>query len=421
MHEVTLTIYDVETGDEERVHIDSRRFTIGRLPENDLMIDDTNFSRRHAIIETVDESITISDCGSQNGTFVNDRPVIGTVQLHDGDVLTFGGSKEITVEIGRESTPVTSYSNGVSVTQTRAKNPVQGAGKSTSVFGAAPPWLNAPVVAAAAAVLILLGAGLLLALNRAGISAPPKKASQSTSSEGSPAAATPDDVVKPDDAADSTVKPKDDVANDVTKPSNDSDELRIIDKHARAVMSSISDDSRPVLPSEVVSQINARVKKYSESSFLREELRTIRQRGLGQLTSAAKDNDIKPPLAVFAALAKMDRDGQRNDPLALAQALLPALRSLQRIFGTELANDSLLIVATLDQPPKGNFHPLQLAINKLANDTRESPAKIRTVWYLHDHQKLSSEAYELVLRFLAIGVIAQDPRHFKVDAEPLVF
>src|ERR1041384_8656600 len=104
--------------------------------------------------------------------------------------------------IGRESTPVTSYSNGVSVTQTRAKNPVQGAGKSTSVFGAAPPWLNAPVVAAAAAVLILLGAGLLLALNRAGISAPPKKASQSTSSEGSPAAATPDDVVKPDDAAD---------------------------------------------------------------------------------------------------------------------------------------------------------------------------------------------------------------------------
>src|SRR5215216_3375800 len=103
MQEVTLTIYDVETGEEERVNIDSRRFSIGRLPENDLSIEDTNLSRRHAMIESVDGSVIISDCGSRNGTFVNGKRVVGAVELHDGDVLTFGGSKEITIEISRES------------------------------------------------------------------------------------------------------------------------------------------------------------------------------------------------------------------------------------------------------------------------------------------------------------------------------
>jgi hypothetical protein len=263
-----------------------------------------------------------------------------------------------------------------------------------------------------------LGAGLLLALNRASGSAPPKKQPPSiVSTENSPATSDANDVVKPaDPVAESTVTPKDDVA-----VSNDSDELRMIDKHARAVMRSISDDPNPVLPSEVVSQISAKVKTYAGSSVLREELRAIKQNGSGPLAGAARENDIKLPLVIFAALAKMDRDRQRGDPIAVAQALLPSLRRLQIVFSTELANDTLLIVATLDQPPKGNFHPLQLAINKLANDTRESPAKIRTVWYLHEHQRLSSEAYDLVLRFLAIGVVAQDPRRFDVDAEPLTF
>jgi FHA domain len=418
MREVTLTIYDVETGEEERVSVDSRRFTIGRLPENDLALDDTNFSRRHAVIETLDESVTVSDCGSQNGTFVNGRPVVGAARLNDGDVLTFGGSKEITVEMGHQA------SGGLPlINQKPPKPPVQGAGKPSSAFVAAPAWLNAPVIAATAAVLILLGAGLLLALNRASGSAPSKKYPPSiVSIENSPATSNANDVVKPTEpAADSTVTPKDDLAVSDTKPNNDSDELRMIDKHARAVMSSISDDPNPVLPSEVVSQISSKVKTYAGSSVLREELRAIKQRGFGPLAGAAQDNDLKLPLVIFAALAKMDRDRQRGDPIAVAQALLPSLRSLQIVFSTELGNDALLIVATLDQPPKGKFHPLQLAINKLAKDTSESPARIRTVWYLHEHQRLSSEAYDLVLRFLAIGVVAQDPRHFDVDAEPLTF
>jgi hypothetical protein len=206
----------------------------------------------------------------------------------------------------------------------------------------------------------------------------------------------------------------------VTVPGN-SDELKLVEKNAHIVMSSISNDSSPFLPSDVVSQISERTKKYRGSTILRDYLRLMKQHGILELAEPAKNNDIKPALVVLAALAKMDRDGERGDPVAVAQAMLPTIKKLANIFSTELANDSLLVVATVDQPPTGNFHPLQLTITRLANDQHESVSRIRTVWYLNEHQKINPKAYDLVLRFLAIGVIAQDPRHFGIDAEPLSF
>ncbi len=68
--DVSLIIYDEQTGQAQRVSVGSSRFTIGRLPENDLCLDDTNLSRRHAIIESFDGLVHLSDCGSQNGTYV---------------------------------------------------------------------------------------------------------------------------------------------------------------------------------------------------------------------------------------------------------------------------------------------------------------------------------------------------------------
>jgi hypothetical protein len=46
---------------------------------------------------------------------------------------------------------------------------------------------------------------------------------------------------------------------------------------------------------------------------------------------------------------------------------------------------------------------------------------IRNVWFLHENQKLSPQAYDLVLRFLSIGAIAQNPRRYGIEAEPLIF
>lgn len=413
--EITLTIYDVENGREHRVDVDARRFSIGRSTDNELVIEDSNLSRRHAVIESFDGPAHISDCGSQNGTFVNGKPVVGAVELHDQDLITFGGSQEITVEMRQESgagagTDYAASPFGVPAPAHNSFPPVD--------IGAAPaaghPFpFNAQVIAGAAAILILLVAGLLLAFNQ-------KRTPSQLQTRNAPVVQAQD----PPATSDPEVPPPNDDESLTSINANvspDSAELRIIEKNIRIVMSSISNDSSPFVPSDVVSQVSEKVGRYRGSSVLRDEMRAMKQRGLPELAAAAKTSGIKLALVVFVSLAKMDRNDGRGDPVTVGESMLPTLSKLRIIFGTELANDSLLVIATSDHPPTGNFHPLQLTISKMAKAQRESVSKIRTVWYLHDQQKISGEEYELVLRFLAIGVIAQDPHHFGVDAEPLSF
>ncbi|WP_219419295.1 FHA domain-containing protein [Pseudonocardia nigra] len=53
-------------------HVRSGRLTIGRLPDNDVVLDDLLVSRRHARLErTADGGWELVDLGSGNGTFVN--------------------------------------------------------------------------------------------------------------------------------------------------------------------------------------------------------------------------------------------------------------------------------------------------------------------------------------------------------------
>lgn len=420
--EITLIIYNVETGREERIKVDARRFSIGRSTENELVIEDARLSRRHALIESFDGAAQISDCGSQNGTFVNGEPIVGAVELKDGDLITLGGPQEITVEVRQHSVAGTGtgYASSPSRIQAPGTNAFLPFDKGAAPAG--PPFpFNPQVIAGGAAILILLVAGLLLAFNRKPTPGPSQRPNAAiTQEQDSPAAQ--------DQGSSVTSTPELEPARDQEGPANidtnvnpDSAELKMIEKKILIVMSSVSNDSRPFVPSDVVRQVSEKITKYRGSSFLRDEMRVMKQRGIPQLAAAAKSNDLKPALLVLAALARMDRDGLRGDPVTTAEAILPTLAKLRIIFGTELANDSLLVIATCDQPPSGNFHPLQLTISKLANAQPESVSKIRTVWYLYDHQKINAQAYELVLRFLAIGVVAQDPQHFGVDAEPLSF
>src|SRR5215472_16571437 len=83
----------------EVVEVDTKRFSIGRSPENDLVLDDSSLSRRHAIIENLDGVFRLSDCGSSNGTLINGRPVGTLAELSDWDVLTFGGVGDIVVRL----------------------------------------------------------------------------------------------------------------------------------------------------------------------------------------------------------------------------------------------------------------------------------------------------------------------------------
>jgi pSer/pThr/pTyr-binding forkhead associated (FHA) protein len=100
--EVVLTYVD-EAGRAQSVAVAPARFTVGRGTDNDLAVGDSNLSRRHAIIERAGGSVLISDCGSRNGTAVNDHPVRGEVELTDGDSVTLGGSFQFTVKVNREA------------------------------------------------------------------------------------------------------------------------------------------------------------------------------------------------------------------------------------------------------------------------------------------------------------------------------
>jgi pSer/pThr/pTyr-binding forkhead associated (FHA) protein len=64
------------------------RLTIGRGSECDLVLDEPEMSRRHALIENAGDGVYLRDLGSSNGTFVNGVQVRDAV-LHPGDQIAF--------------------------------------------------------------------------------------------------------------------------------------------------------------------------------------------------------------------------------------------------------------------------------------------------------------------------------------------
>lgn len=73
----------------ERFVTEKRRVTVGRTPDNDIVLDNRGVSRRHSVIEFSDRQAVIIDNESLNGTFVNSRKISEEV-LKDNDVITIG-------------------------------------------------------------------------------------------------------------------------------------------------------------------------------------------------------------------------------------------------------------------------------------------------------------------------------------------
>ncbi|MGI9069661.1 MAG: FHA domain-containing protein [Pyrinomonadaceae bacterium] len=420
-----LTLTLPPTVGSREVEVDRKRFSIGRTPENDLVVDDSSLSRRHALIEEFDGVFHVSDCGSSNGTLINGGDVAGAVELHDWDVLTFGGVGNIVVRLQDDSqtnnSPAQSTPAGAgSPVYPQYATPASPHGPASAPVGVGgpPSWLSPPVIAISAAVVILLVAGLVLLLTGAGSQGvtkpsvakkrptpvesnePPLESGNTSTPIETPIASNTSEVVEP--------------INSSGGP--ESDELSYIEASGSKLLSSISRDTRPVLTDKPLKEINAQIQRYRNSpSSLRESLRAMKQ-DIGAVSAAARANGLKPPLAVYATLARIDKDGGRGDPAQVAGQICPALNRMKRIFGDELANDSLLSVAGLEE---GAI--LQGRITRLASRVNDSPTTIRTVWYLHDHQIISPETFNFVLRFIAIGIIAQNPQKFGIAAEPLTF
>lgn len=85
----------------ERVGGGDRRYavrdelSIGRAPNNGLVLDDAKVSRNHAMIMMLDTGPVLRDLKSANGTEVNGTLISGDHLLHDGDAITVGDTSFI--------------------------------------------------------------------------------------------------------------------------------------------------------------------------------------------------------------------------------------------------------------------------------------------------------------------------------------
>ncbi len=62
--------------------------TVGRSPDNDVVLQDAYVSRRHcAILVHANFRVELHDVASKNGTFINGRKLEGPTQLHSGDEI----------------------------------------------------------------------------------------------------------------------------------------------------------------------------------------------------------------------------------------------------------------------------------------------------------------------------------------------
>jgi hypothetical protein len=74
----------------QRIELHEGHYIIGRHLENDIVLNDTNVSRRHAEFVCAAGEVVVRDMGSTNGTKVNGVVVNGEQLLQHGDVINFG-------------------------------------------------------------------------------------------------------------------------------------------------------------------------------------------------------------------------------------------------------------------------------------------------------------------------------------------
>jgi hypothetical protein len=84
------TIREIRPDQSSRtIAFDGRPFTIGRANDNTIVLRDGRASRHHARIDARRGSLVLSDLGSTNGSFVNDRRV-QSIALGEGDRVRVG-------------------------------------------------------------------------------------------------------------------------------------------------------------------------------------------------------------------------------------------------------------------------------------------------------------------------------------------
>ena len=73
----------------KEIPLDKPRLTIGRKPDNDIVLDDQSASGHHARVIQIQSVFFVEDAGSSNGTYVSGKKT-DRKQLVNGDQITIG-------------------------------------------------------------------------------------------------------------------------------------------------------------------------------------------------------------------------------------------------------------------------------------------------------------------------------------------
>jgi hypothetical protein len=128
---------------------------------------------------------------------------------------------------------------------------------------------------------------------------------------------------------------------------------------------------------------------------------------------------LQPAFLAAAAITKLG--SSRGDVAKTAQSMAATLDKLRTQIGSELAEDTLLMIAAYDQGEAGDFLKMRNMLQDLSNKFPDSSRSIRTIWFLQQNGKITQSEFDMAVTFLAIGTISQNPKAFGVNAEALSF
>lgn len=446
--------YKDENDSPKRVLVEGEKFTVGRTPDNDLSIPIANLSRRHVQIERFADIFIVSDVGSSNGTTLNDEEVKDPIALKNGNKLNLGGGVEIEIEMisddpaaddsaGGDSAKEDSENKSADSAQAASVSAAQSA--STASSGSLIPlafFILAPLLG----IFIIAIVGIVIFVSRKDDTVAGKRDGDFiyTSQKNDPKTDDPDfsdeRVDKKDnDEGNSTPTPTPTTATNSSSDSNDStvtnsppDQIEItstpkttsdtdkIDRASIAFLRRIAaNDPKAFLTGKQIAAVSSKVNQFKSSSALADNFKNAK-RNSAQIEELARSKSLRPQFVATAALAQLGN--KPGDVAKTAQGMLEVLSNLRASLGNELADDNLLIIAAYNQGAANQNLAMRDTVANLTNKfPNVSSRTVRTIWFLQDNDKLSPEQYDFALKFLAIGIITQNPKDFNVQSEAVIF
>jgi cobalamin biosynthesis Mg chelatase CobN len=408
-----------ENGEEKRVAVDKEQFMVGRHSESDLCIPNGKLSREHLRIERFADIFVVSDTGSSNGTELNDEPLARPAAIKNGDRANLGGGLDIEFELISDDPDASASNENANSEADNEDANTTSAG--TVAMPAAEESAGFPMTYLLLAALL----GLFLVVFSIGAIYFFSSGTSTEEANNNPyRTGYPNDDPSPEKTA-TTSSPSSSPSGTTTttgnttaqpSPSNLGENAKVEQSAAAFLRKIAQHDSTAFLTSEQSKKVNDKIKQISSSSALADNINSARKNS-SQLKSLAAAKGLPVQLLATAALTKLG--SSRGDVLQTAQSMSEILSKLQTQIGSELFDDSLMMIAAYDQGEKGDFQKLRNMLQDLATKFPESSRAIRSIWFLQKNGKITDAEFDFALRFIAIGTITQNPKDFGVNTEPL--